>query len=120
MAEVSIIYKKYTSKDSCRNSGAVHLCDFIPQASKMAAQSQVVAGRLKETAASLVIENFQSELNDLSNKIWKNPELGCEEYKAHDLLTNLLEKKGFTVERSFTGIKTAFKATFGQEDPMCV
>ena len=87
----------------------------------MAAQSQVVAGRLKETAASLVIENFQSELNDLSSKIWKNPELGCEEYKAHDLLTNFLEKKGFTVERSFTGIKTAFKATFGSGRPnVCV
>ena len=47
--------------------------------------------------------------------------MGCEEYKARDLLTNFLEKKGFTVERSFSGIETAFKATFGLGRPnVCV
>ena len=44
-----------------------------------------------------------------------------EEYKAHELLTNFLEKKGFTVERSYTGIQTAFRATFGSGRPnVCV
>ena len=44
-----------------------------------------------------------------------------EEYKAHELLTSFLEKKGFTVERSYTGIQTAFRATFGSGRPnVCV
>ena len=33
-------------------------------------------------------------------KIWENPELGHEEYKAHQFLTDFLEEKGFTVVRS--------------------
>ena len=75
---------------------------------------------LKDTA-SKSIETCTKELYQLSDEIWKNPELCYEEYKAHDLLTNFLEKKGFTVERSFTGIKTAFRATFGSGRPnVCV
>ena len=34
----------------------------------------------------------------LSNEVWKNPELNFKEFKAHELLTNFLEKEGFTVE----------------------
>ena len=75
---------------------------------------------LKEVASSS-IDNSKDDLRQLSNEIWMHPELGYEEYKAHDLLTNFLEKKGFTVERSFTGIKTAFRATFGSGRPnVCV
>ena len=75
---------------------------------------------LKEIASSCV-DNSKDDLYQLSNEIWQNPELGSKEYKAHDLLTNFLEKKGFTVERSFTGIKTAFRATFGSGRPnVCV
>ena len=44
-----------------------------------------------------------------------------EEHKAHEFLTDFLEKKGFTVERSYTGIQTAFRATFGSGRPnVCV
>ena len=66
-------------------------------------------------------DGCKQEQYELSNEIWKNPEVQFEEYKAHELLTNFLEKKGFTVERSYTGIKTAFRATFGSGRPnICV
>lgn len=67
--------------------------------------------------ASAAIEANATELHALSVQIWKNPELNYEEYKAHDLLTNYLEKKGFFIERSYTNIETAFKATFGSGGP---
>ena len=75
---------------------------------------------LKDKAASTIDASSQ-ELYELSSEIWRNPELGFKEYKAHELLTSFLEKKGFAVECSFTGIKTAFRATFGSGRPnVCV
>ena len=74
-----------------------------------------------KTRASAAIDASSQELYELSSEIWRNPELGFEEYKAHELLTSFLEKKGFAVERSFTGIETAFRATFGSGRPnVCV
>ena len=75
---------------------------------------------LKEVASSAV-QAAKDELRELSDGIWKNPELGFEEHKAHALLTSFLEKKGFAVERSFSGIQTAFRATVGSGKPnVCV
>ncbi len=67
------------------------------------------------------IDDYAEKLFSLSNEVWKNPELNFKEFKAHELLTNFLEKEGFTVERSYTGIETAFRATFGSGRPnVCV
>ena len=71
--------------------------------------------------ASTIVDSCQQELYELSDEIWKNPELCFKEYKAHELLTSFLDRKGFAVERSFTGIETAFRATFGSGRPnVCV
>ena len=74
------------------------------------------AGALK-AVASEAIASREEELVALGVKIWENPELNYEEYKAHDLLTNYLEQRGFSVARSYTNIETAFKATFGNGGP---
>ncbi len=75
----------------------------------------------QKSISSGAIEKCSGELRALSDEIWKNPELGFEEYKAHRLLTNYLENKGFFVDRSYTGIETAFRATFGSGKPnVCV
>ena len=74
-----------------------------------------------KAAASSSIDGSRDELVELSGEIWRNPELANEEHKAHQLLTDFLETKGFTVERSFTGLATAFRATFGSGSPnVCV
>ena len=78
-----------------------------------------MATELKDVA-SVAVYAAQGELNKLSGEIWKHPELGFEEHKAHELLTSFLEKKGFSVERSFS-LKTAFRAKFGSGKPnVCV
>ena len=75
---------------------------------------------LKETA-SAVVQAAREELKELSGEIWKHPELCFEEHKAHELLTSFLEKKGFAVERNFSGLQTAFRATAGSGKPnVCV
>ena len=76
--------------------------------------------QLKQVATA-TIDSKSLELSGLGSEIHKNPELGSEEFKAHDLLTDFLETEGFFVERSYTGIETAFRATFGSGKPnVCV
>ena len=62
------------------------------------------------SVSSRCIDDHSDELHQLSRELWDNPELSMEEYKAHDLLANYLETKGFTVERGYCGIDTAFRA----------
>ena len=65
--------------------------------------------RLKDIALAAV-DSAADELHRLSREIWLNPELHYKEFKAHHLLTDFLEKKGFVVDRSFK-LETAFRAT---------
>ena len=75
---------------------------------------------MKLTASS-IIDSCYTELQQLGDEIWRNPELGFREHRAHQLLTDYLERKGFDVQRSFAGLETAFRATFGSTRPnVCV
>ncbi|XP_065913321.1 xaa-Arg dipeptidase-like [Dysidea avara] len=67
---------------------------------------------LKRIAINSIDENAIF-LQSVGEQLWQNPELSFEEYKAHDLLVSALEKHQFHVERSYLGIQTAFRATFG-------
>ena len=74
-----------------------------------------------KAAASSVVDAHKQELKALSAGIWSNPELAYNEHGAHKLLTDYLEEKGFTVERGYTSLETAFRATFGSGRPnVCV
>lgn len=74
-----------------------------------------MTAQFKQRAIS-EIEKHSEELNKLGEEVWKNPELAYEEHEAHSLLTDYLERKGFDIVRSYLGVKTAFKATFGGDD----
>lgn len=60
------------------------------------------------------IEELKSELIDLNEYIFHNPELGFEEHKSSTAHINLLQKHNFSVEENFMGFETAFKAEFGK------
>ncbi len=64
---------------------------------------------MSEVAISC-IDKAAKELELLSVELWNNPEIALEEHKAHALLTDYLEKKGFSVERRFKRMDTAFRA----------
>ncbi|XP_077868013.1 peptidase M20 domain-containing protein 2-like [Saccoglossus kowalevskii] len=70
-------------------------------------------------AASDSIDKAATELNNLSQEIWKKPELNFKEYHAHQVLSDFLEKHGFNVERHYH-LDTAFRATYGNEDGLNV
>ena len=53
----------------------------------------------KELAASAAIDTNKEELVALGVELWSKPELGCKEFNSHKVLTDILKKKGFSVER---------------------
>ena len=67
---------------------------------------------LKRVAVNAVDKNAVF-LQNIGEQLWQNPELAFKEYKSHDLLVSALEKHQFHMVRSYLGIQTAFRATFG-------
>lgn len=64
------------------------------------------------------LETFVEELHDLSKYIYEHPEEGYQEHLSSKAHRDILKKHGFEVEENFTGLETAFKATFsGTERP---
>ena len=58
---------------------------------------------------------FTAQLND---QLFSYAELGFQEFETYKLLTNLLEKEGFTIERGLSGIPTAWMAKWGSGKPV--
>ena len=60
---------------------------------------------------------IKGSLAEISDYIYRNPELGNEEYKAAEALTSFLKEHNFSVESNIAGMETAFKATFESGKP---
>ena len=75
---------------------------------------------IEKTKASIIdeVEARRHELSELSLKIHANPELGFQEDKAAAWLTQYLEEKGFSIERGICELSTAFRASYGQGEPV--
>ena len=58
------------------------------------------------------IEEIQDVLEGIAKKIYDNPELKFEEYKASRWLSDELEGRGFDVERNLGGLETAFRGSY--------
>lgn len=56
---------------------------------------------------------MSGRLIEISDWLFNNPEYGCEEIRASELLSNELKKHDFQVEKPFLGMTTSFKGTFG-------
>lgn len=59
-----------------------------------------------------LFEIYKSEFVELNEYLYRNPELGLQEFKACAAHTEFLEKNGFAVTRNFAGLETAFKASY--------
>ena len=60
-------------------------------------------------------EEVFEDLKELNEFIYKNPELGYEEYKSSNAHVGLLRKHGFHVEDNYLDMATAFKALYEGE-----
>ena len=64
------------------------------------------------------LDAHSRELGELSLKIHSSPELAFQEFKAASWLTEYLEENGFSIERGICELPTAFRATYGQGEPV--
>lgn len=74
------------------------------------------AGELKARVCAEV-DAWAEELVSISRAIHAHPEVGHQEFFAHDLLTDALKRGGLTPERSAYGLATAFAARAGNDGP---
>lgn len=58
------------------------------------------------------VELVRDELISVSHEIHDHPEVRFKEHRASDLLSELLEKHGFSVEKGVADMPTAFRADF--------
>lgn len=63
-------------------------------------------------------EDNKGDFYEAAKAIWENPELSMQEYKSSAILTDLLEKNGFEVEKGVAGMPTAFIASYGEGRPV--
>jgi len=56
------------------------------------------------------VEAAREDLLALSKNIHDNPELGFEEFKAVNFISETLEKHGFSVQKGYGGLETSFRA----------
>ncbi|MCQ4085320.1 M20 family metallopeptidase [Saccharibacillus sp. JS10] len=73
--------------------------------------------RLTEQVSKL-IEQKKKLFTDASDRVWEFAEIRYEEFQSSQLLSDILEKEGFTVERTAGEIQTAFVASFGSGKPV--
>ncbi|KAJ5379213.1 hypothetical protein N7509_012332 [Penicillium cosmopolitanum] len=62
-----------------------------------------------------VLRRYDAQLKDINHKIWSNPELAYEEYKAHDHICELfdsLKNNGYQVRRKAFGLETALEVAY--------
>ncbi|MBR5739200.1 MAG: amidohydrolase [Lachnospiraceae bacterium] len=58
------------------------------------------------------IEKLQETIKSISHRIWDFAELSLQEVKSAALYEEALEKAGFTVQKGYSGIETAFSGAF--------
>ncbi|WP_413377990.1 amidohydrolase [Alkalihalobacillus sp. 1P02AB] len=71
----------------------------------------------QEYLADFFQEN-QELFEQAAERIWGYAELRFEETESSKLLSGILEREGFAVEKGIAGIETAFVASFGSEKPV--
>ena len=71
----------------------------------------------KNIALKWVNQN-ETMLIDVHQKLWELAEVGLLEYKSSKTLTDILEAEGFKVEIGVAGMPSAFVATYGRGKPI--
>ncbi|KAJ3512344.1 hypothetical protein NLJ89_g3574 [Agrocybe chaxingu] len=100
----------HTSETSKFNDKVWHPDDNAQPTAKRPNSSEIYRPDVLETIEEKIKE-LDSQLRALSLDIHAHPELGYQEFYAHDVYTKFMEKHGFEVTRQYL-LPTAWKAVF--------
>ena len=67
---------------------------------------------------SSILDHYRKKIREISDGIHQHPEIGLEEKEAVSRQLAALREWGFQVETPVGGLDTAFKARFGDGDPV--
>jgi amidohydrolase len=59
------------------------------------------------------VDSRSAELTGIAEELYRHPETGLEEFRAADLLTSILHREGFAIEKGLAGLVTSFRAVYG-------
>jgi amidohydrolase len=65
-----------------------------------------------------LVEEHKGEFTAIAAALYHSPETGLREYKSAALLSGILEREGFILERGIAGMETAFRAAYGGHGPV--
>jgi len=74
---------------------------------------------LEKKVDELILQ-LKEEIEGISDYIFNNPELGDEEFLSSKYLVDLLAKNGFDLMYPYLGIKTSFRAEYGDDEGPCI
>jgi len=96
------------------------LCALVLAASAAMAQTNPAAAREASIKADLAgqIDGMKKQAQIMVDSVFSFGELGFQEFETSKYLSGVLEKEGFTIERNYAGIPTAFVASWGSGKPV--
>jgi len=62
-------------------------------------------------------KKLETQTHEICQKLWEYSETALRETKSAELLINILEDEGFTIEKNVAGMPTAFVAKYGSGSP---
>ena len=87
-----------------------------PQATKPAAANPQLDRHKADVAQE--VDGLKENMSQWNDMVFSFGELGFQEFETSKLLSGILEKNGFKVERNIAGIPTAWVATWGSGKPV--
>ena len=67
---------------------------------------------MKNKIKNTIEDNLEYVFKNIGTMLYKNPEISEKEYKSCKLIVDFMEMEGFSVEKNFCEIETAFKAVY--------
>jgi aminobenzoyl-glutamate utilization protein B len=80
------------------------------------ASAQKLSNVKKQALAE--VEGLETQINTVCQELWDFSETALKEHKSAELLIDILQKEGFTIEKGVSGMPTAFVATYGSGSPV--
>lgn len=111
----AIFIYKFTMNHKTRPNTLVLLLVFLTTFNPFAKSQEI--DPLKQSGLEEV-EKLSQQIHDISRQLWNYSETALLEAKSSQLLIDVLQKEGFSIESTIANMPTAFIASYGSGSPV--